>query len=357
MFEIEDHKLTPNHEDKAMEYWLKIENEKDERHQKRKKYLELKKTNRRRFQEKAREFYDGRKEWIKQGVSVARDYEDCNQDTAGKERELEKVRKRAKIYDEEFCFYFDSTTEKILEFHSLLKIAEFEIANKEYPSVKAKKKEHLENKIEKQKQRRGKRFAGAIEAGAVPAERSLSYALFCQKNSITEVEMMGRRLDAKLFMLLDCAAKKFLTSIYEDKIRGKQLISPSAFKPNAPALIETAEKIEGLWIEEIENFKNYAVDIPLTLKEVKKITGKNIKNNEFYAMAKQIGEVILNGIVYFYDEDKEASTKGKKAFSKISTCRETLMQLVSPEITTTEREMMVESWRSESFRFGLGPRR
>ncbi len=341
MVKIEDYELTSEEEEGAAKSWLKTCDEEDERLKKRIKMLELKKTNRRRFQEKARDFYDGRKEWIKQGVSVARDYEDCNQDTAGKKRALEKVLKSAKVYDEEFLFYFDSTTRKLLELHSLFKIAEFEIDNKEYPSVKAEIKEDVKNKIEKQKKERGKRFAGALEAGAVPAERSLSYALFCQKDGIAEVEMMGRRLDAKLFMLLDCAAKKFLTLIYEDEIKEKQLISPSAFKPNAPALIEIAEQLEALWIEEIENFKKYAVDIPLTLEEVKKITGKNIKNDEFYTMAKQIGEVIINGIVRFYDEDKEVSTKGKHVFSEISNRIkiETPLQLVSPEITTTERKM------------------
>lgn len=350
MIKIEDYAAQEREEDafesesgrfevEAEELFKKTKDAENERLQKRRDMLELKKTNRTKFQEEARAFYDKRREWIKQGVSVAREHEDCNKDTARKERAFEKVLKNAKIYDEEFLFYFDSTPEKILAFNSLLIIAECEIANKEYPSVTAKTKEQVESKIEKQKRARGKRFAGAFEAGAVPAERSLSYALFCQKDGNAKVELLGRRLDAKLFMLLDCAAKKFLTLIYEDEIKEKQLISPSAFKPNAPAFIETAEQLEGLWIKEIANFKDYAVDIPLTLEEVKKITGKNIKNDEFYTMAKQIGEVIINGIMYFYDEDKEVSTKGKQVFSKIPTRRETLMQLVSPEITTTERKM------------------
>jgi hypothetical protein len=315
-----------------------------EREQRKLMLLRLKKTNRKRFQEEARAFYDERREWVKQGISIARDYEeDKGKEWRGKA--VAKALARAKQHDEDFLYLFGSTPLKILSFWSFVEIANFEITGTEYPSVKAQRKESADDKIERQKQKRGRKFAGALEAGALPAERGLGFAAFCDRSSpqpdvIDNVELEGKRLDARLFMMLDCAAKKFLTLLYAEEIKRKEVIKSSAFARSASELVKTAEVLEDIWLEKkLPNIKDYAVDISLTLEEMKKITGRNIKNEEFYKIAKLLGYVIINKIVMYYDEEREAATDGAHYFSKIETRSETLLQFVSPEILTTTRKM------------------
>ena len=87
------------------------------------------------------------------------------------------------------------------------------------------------------------------------------------------------------------------------------------------------------------NFRNYIIDIPLTLQEFKKIIGRNMSNQEFYNKAKELGRVMINGKIQFYDIEKAEASNGKDAFSEIKTTKEMELPLVSVELTTTERKL------------------